>query len=684
MKKKIAIIILVLISIIGLIYRQHLNKEKDNNKEMIAIFLETEKGTGKYQRSSLKNWSFGDEYVINIQKSYCKNGGLLRWNQETKKISAKIKGSDECYVYFDKDEYGTKEHPYLIQTIEDLVRLSNSVNIDNVNYSGKYFLLTNDLDFQDKSDYEDANRTDFGDINGQNGNEALITELTTGSGFIPIGKDINSNYFQGTFDGGNKRIDNLYIVNTSNVRKNIGLFGNTNINTTIKNLTVSGSMIRTTNGEMGGLIARADGTLNIENCHNEVTLNSSSEINTAAGLLGSLGGGSSATIKNSSNRGQINGGENAAGLVAYVGGALTVENSVNYGEISNNVGPYAGGIIGRDNAADREKTIINSHNEGIIKSKNYAGGLIGSTLGNVTIKKCYNASKAETLGIYAGGLIGYSSNSINIQNSYNLATIKGLDDNVTWVGGLIATMGGTQIVTSKITNSYNTGNITGSFRTGGIVSLIWDAEVIMDKCFNTGDIVNLGSGTSYAGGLTSAAGLNKLTDGNLIILNSYNTGNITNQSEVENGNETASGLIGASFTNSNYQVLVFNSYNTGNIIADNFANGIIKNFQELLFLKNTFNIGNVKAEVNYGIGQIGNNITNVANNYYLDNVSNGSNIANVGSKMKMESMKQQTFVDELNKNIANINLEEINELLKGYTLSKWQLGSNGYPELINN
>ena len=39
MKKKIAIIILILISIIGLIYRQHLNKEKDNNKEMIAIFL---------------------------------------------------------------------------------------------------------------------------------------------------------------------------------------------------------------------------------------------------------------------------------------------------------------------------------------------------------------------------------------------------------------------------------------------------------------------------------------------------------------------------------------------------------------------------------------------------------------------------------------------------------------------
>ena len=49
----------------------------------------------------------------------------------------------------------------------------------------------------------------------------------------------------------------------------------------------------------------------------------------------------------------------------------------------------------------------------------------------------------------------------------------------------------------------------------------------------------------------------------------------------------------------------------------------------------------------------------------------------------MDYLKSQLFVDELNKNIESINLEEIDTSLKGYTLSKWTLGSDGYPTLIN-
>ena len=49
----------------------------------------------------------------------------------------------------------------------------------------------------------------------------------------------------------------------------------------------------------------------------------------------------------------------------------------------------------------------------------------------------------------------------------------------------------------------------------------------------------------------------------------------------------------------------------------------------------------------------------------------------------IEQMKQQEFVDTLNENIKNINLEEIDSLLKDYKLSKWTLGKDGYPTLIN-
>lgn len=53
------------------------------------------------------------------------------------------------------------------------------------------------------------------------------------------------------------------------------------------------------------------------------------------------------------------------------------------------------------------------------------------------------------------------------------------------------------------------------------------------------------------------------------------------------------------------------------------------------------------------------------------------------TKMNEEDMKKQDFVDKLNQNVESINLEEIDSLLKGYKLSKWILGKDGYPTLIN-
>ena len=45
-------------------------------------------------------------------------------------------------------------------------------------------------------------------------------------------------------------------------------------------------------------------------------------------------------------------------------------------------------------------------------------------------------------------------------------------------------------------------------------------------------------------------------------------------------------------------------------------------------------------------------------------------------------MRQQAFVDELNKNVDAIDLKTIDSSLEGYKLCKWQLGESNYPELI--
>ena len=103
---------------------------------------------------------------------------------------------------------GSKEKPYLIESIEDLVSFSNKVN-DGETFEGKIVKLKVNLDFNNDISYVNPKRTDYGDINGQNGEEELKVELTTGTGFKPIGT--TSNTFKGTFDGKNKTINNLFI-----------------------------------------------------------------------------------------------------------------------------------------------------------------------------------------------------------------------------------------------------------------------------------------------------------------------------------------------------------------------------------------------------------------------------------------------------------------------------------------
>ena len=292
MKRKVTLTIIIFL-IIGITLILVINNDSKIEKveeiktgNMVAIYLEEEKDTGKYIQSNQSKWPQGEEYAINMQKSYCEKGSLLRWNEKTKKMMVRVTGSDKCYVYFDLSAYGDKDHPHLIQTIEDLVRLSNDVN-EGKTYTDEYFLLTNDLDFNDPRDYEDANRLDFEDINGINGTEPLIKELTTGSGFIPIGN--SNNYFGGNFDGGNNKITNLYINNTTS-EDYVAFFGSV-MGNEISNLTISGNITSTKGNNIGGLIGYARHNANkkilIENYHNEINVIQKGELlnNSTGGII---------------------------------------------------------------------------------------------------------------------------------------------------------------------------------------------------------------------------------------------------------------------------------------------------------------------------------------------------------------------------------------------------------------
>lgn len=105
-------------------------------------------------------------------------------------------------------DWGTETNPYLIATPEHLVNLSSAVNNNAITYYGKFFLISEELDF-------------------------------TGVTLRPVGDWVNRKAFSGTFDGGNKVIKNL-VMNYSS-EDYIALFNYIGSGAVVKNIIIAPS-----------------------------------------------------------------------------------------------------------------------------------------------------------------------------------------------------------------------------------------------------------------------------------------------------------------------------------------------------------------------------------------------------------------------------------------------------------
>ena len=76
------------------------NKINQNNN-MLSMMLETDSGSGQYEKTSLSSWPT-DGYVFNEQMSKCEQGSILKWDDANKKVIMEGNVSDKCYVFFDK------------------------------------------------------------------------------------------------------------------------------------------------------------------------------------------------------------------------------------------------------------------------------------------------------------------------------------------------------------------------------------------------------------------------------------------------------------------------------------------------------------------------------------------------------------------------------------------------------
>ena len=325
-----------------------------------------------------------------------------------------------------KDENGNdieEGKPYEIWCIEDLVAFSNMVNGNGIilengkaieidtptNFSNKTVELKTNLNFKSKHSYANSERTDFGDINGnENDGNTLMNEMTTGTGFKPIGTE--NDYFRGAFEGNGKEVNNIYI-DTSN---NAGLFGRV-FYATVENIKISG-LITSKEHHAGGIIA--EGPATIKNCNNEATINAKGY---AGGIVGA-GGWQSISLENSSNTGDI---YSEKDTVAGIAGSFAgkINNCYNLGNVESLRG-YSSGILGQSAG---KVEITNCFNEGNINSKaNASGGITAYTYAEATVNNCYN-----TGNIITEGSIITSANSNGIggtyaNNCYNIGNLKSI------------------------------------------------------------------------------------------------------------------------------------------------------------------------------------------------------------------------------------------------------------------
>ena len=103
-KIKIGLFALIIIGVVTLCLtynkKNEVNKTKREKQSNIAIMIK-ENGASDYTKSSLKDIPKGD-YVLNYEKSYCKNNGKIgNYDNTLGKVSFSFVGTDSCYLYFD-------------------------------------------------------------------------------------------------------------------------------------------------------------------------------------------------------------------------------------------------------------------------------------------------------------------------------------------------------------------------------------------------------------------------------------------------------------------------------------------------------------------------------------------------------------------------------------------------------
>lgn len=385
---------------------------------------------------------------------------------------------------------GTAEDPYRIESVTDLLRLSEQVNSDTLvaddgththSFIGKYFLQTADLDLAEYS-------------------------------LSPIGGKDGFYRFAGIYDGNGKKIRNLSLIVPDGY---CGLFGAIDTLGVVKNVTLEDCYLESGYAYLytGSVAGYCMGTL--DNCHATGT------INTTGYCVGGIVGGISGSITRSSFSGTVTGSTQTGGVVgvaygpvsglwsdASVTSVATIATSSVGGVIGTSYGTYNGSVSGCYFAGT-----VSTKSDGM-----FAGGVAGVAQG-VTVDRCFNVGSVVTKGAQsgAGGVVG-AANGATISNCYHAGTIDAMTTKTSGILGY--GINGQDQVTKdslfiRIENCYvSTPVNTRSVSACPVIAGDYPPNATILNCYFDGQITeNRTNGSLSTSAMTSGNGLPGFDDG---------------------------------------------------------------------------------------------------------------------------------------------------------------------------
>ena len=288
------------------------------------------------------------------------------------------------------------------------------------------YLIHNEIELQSIS----------GDLNAY---YELVNDITIPEGVIitPIGTEDTP--FTGSFNGNGYTISNLKIDYSL---EDAGLFGFVE-NGIIMNFNIENAIINSTNDYVGIIAGRVIGSSTVEQ------INITGSIESTGDYVGGLIGAIQAQDATKLNVSQINieskvSGNNYVGGISgfasdILNGTIKVSDINVKSETKANIS-YAGNLFGQlSNTGVGLTTLNDIYTTGKVDAKDYAGGLIGQSSGNLSspilIERTYADNIVTANNAYAGGLIGDAlyTNLINIP-------VTGKVGSINYTGGIAGKM----------------------------------------------------------------------------------------------------------------------------------------------------------------------------------------------------------------------------------------------------